>query len=508
MQDVPEIMEDFEMLPFTNSTVDLIQSKTRWMRIVAWLLILLFLFIGISLSISRSATTVRADQAFQEEYRGTGNFGFVSNGGGTRGDPFANVWTGSTTFSMTIPTGATIQKARLIWTGKSVMTDTNGVLLSINGTPLSNPVMADATYTQIPWTGGSTSNNLYHETADITGELTNLDGDITFTVSDHTHSTSARISTTSNDLNFGVGVWIVYEHASEPYGELVVYQGLDSFYITLPTPRGPHSLVNCANFTADVVDRVADTAHMVSGVDFFNTTNLATGEGERRERSNAFWYEVGSGALPLFLGETTGGAGNPTLSTRADAVGLGGGNSGMYPLQSYAELEWDTFSINGGIAVPSGDSWVCFQIESGDSQNLTNFTGNEQEASGMWNLYMLRVREEVNNSIDLVSFTGHAAPNRQVSLNWETAVEVNNYGFNLYRSETDQFLGAEKIGFVSADASGSDGAVYQYQDMVGNFGTWYYWLEDIDTEEGETLHGPVQVQVSRFQNSFLPLISK
>lgn len=506
MQDVPEMMEDFEMLPFTNETVDLIQLNTRWMRIVAWLLILLFLFIGISLSISRSATTARADEAFQEEYRGTGNFGFVSNGGGTRGDPFANVWTGSTTFSMTIPSGATIEKARLIWTGKSVMTDTNGVLLSVNGTPLtSNPQMADKVYTQSPWTSGATANDLYHETKDITADLQGLSlaGDITFTVSDHTHATRARTDNTSNDLNFGVGIWIVYEHTNEPYGELVVYQGLDSFYILLPTPRGPHSLVNCANFTADIVDRVADTAHMVSGVDYYEAS-----AGVRRERSNAFWYEVGSGALPLFLGETTGGAGDPTMSTRPNAVGIGGGNSGLYPLQSYEELEWDTLTINGGIAVPSGNSWVCFQIESGDSQNLTNFTGNEQEASGMWNLYMLRVREEVNNSIDLVSFTASSAPNRQVSLNWETAVEVNNYGFNLYRSETEQFSGAKKIGFVSADAGGSDGAVYQYQDVVGNFGTWYYWLEDIDTEEGETLHGPIQVQVSRFQNSYLPLISR
>ncbi len=497
------------MLPFSKRLIGSIQLGKLSIGLVSWLFVFFFLIFSISFLASHDVSSVRADAPFAEEFRGTGNFGFVSGGGGTRGDPFANTWSGSTTFTITIPAGATIQKARLIWTGKSIGIDADGVELMVDTTDLGVQV-ADKRFIQDPWTTKPvTANNLYHETKDITSLLAplGLSGTHDFTVSDHEHARSSRTTALSNDLNFGVGIWIVYEHPSEPLSELVVYQGLDSFYISLPTPRGPHSLVNCATYTADVVDRVADTAHMVSGVDYYESS-----AGVVRARSNTFWYEVGTGPTPV-LAETVGGSMDPALRSQPNAIGIGGGAGGMYPLQSYSDLEWDIFNVNGGIDVPAGDSWVCFQIESGDSAGLTNYTGGAiQEASGMWNLYMLRVRPKATTSINLLSFTGHSRPDRQVTLDWETAVEVNNYGFNLYRSDTAQFPGGAPIGFVSSDKTGGNGASYQFEDVVDNYGTWYYWLEDIETGNGDqvvtTLHGPIQVQVSRFQNYYLPLISQ
>ncbi|KAA3662143.1 MAG: hypothetical protein DWQ04_14325 [Chloroflexi bacterium] len=494
------------MLPFVKRLIGSIQLGKISIGLVSWLSLFFFLIFTVSLLVSHDVSSVRADADFEEEFRDTGKFGFVAGGGGTRGDPFVapadpTFWTGETTFTLTIPPNAVIEKSRLIWTGKSSNVDPNGVRLKVNNID-QGLLGADKQFIQNPWATGV---NLHHETVDITNILTattNLSGTITFNVSDHNHATSSK----TNDLNFGVGIWIVYSHPNEPEGELVVYQGMDSFYGDyLTSPRGPHSLVHCTDFTADTVDRVADVVQMVSGVDYYHSTSLA----QTRYRSNAIWYEVGNGTGKPPLTETNGSDQLPRLANvdRPNAKGLN--TVGMYPLQSMDGLEWDTFSMTAGVNVPQGDSWACFQIESGDhANNTTNPPTNEYKASGMWNLYMLRIRRPTTTAVDLISFTGHAAPEKQVTLNWETAVEENNFGFKLYRSDTDIFSDAEQIGFVTSNMNGSKGAVYQFDDVAPEFGTWYYWLEDIDTEEGTTLHDPIQVLVSRSQNQYLPLISR
>ena len=371
-----------------------VQVSKRWVGILVTFAIFLFLFLSISSMVSRKATSVQADAAFQEEFRDTGTYGVVAGGVGTRGDPVNDIWTGSGTFTLTIPPGSTIVAAKMIWTGKSTTADADGVELAVDGIPVGiNPKIAQDVYTQNGWSGGGTI-NLYHEARDITADLSGLglSGTHSFTISDHEHATSALPSSPS--LNFGVGLWIVYSNPSEPFGEVVIYQGMDSFYFPNTTPTGPHSLVHCAPFMPDSVDRVADMVHLVSGVDYHSDTL----PGNFRPRSTAFWYEVGSGALPPSLAETDGSPGNPpTLSLRPNAIGVGGQGS-RYPFESLGGLEWDTFSINGGINVAAGSEWACSQIESGDSQLLTGAIPNSFTASGMWNMYMLRLRQQTTQT--------------------------------------------------------------------------------------------------------------
>jgi hypothetical protein len=77
-------------------------------------------------------------------------------------------------------------------------------------------------------------------------------------------------------------------------------------------------------------------------------------------------------------------------------------------------------------------------------------------------------------------------------VSWVTGVEINNLGFNLYRSESPD---GEKIqinsGLVPALGS-SLGGVYSLSDNSAlPDATYYYWLEDVDWNLGPTLHGPV-----------------
>jgi hypothetical protein len=79
---------------------------------------------------------------------------------------------------------------------------------------------------------------------------------------------------------------------------------------------------------------------------------------------------------------------------------------------------------------------------------------------------------------------------------WETASELGNQGFNLYRSATPGSVG-DLMTFVPSQAPGSSqGASYVWQDtdiVAGH--TYWYWLEDVDLGGATTLHGPVSATV-------------
>lgn len=83
-----------------------------------------------------------------------------------------------------------------------------------------------------------------------------------------------------------------------------------------------------------------------------------------------------------------------------------------------------------------------------------------------------------------------------VVLSWETTSEIDNQGFNLYRS-TDSLAPGAVLAFVPSQAVGStQGFAYEWQDTnVGVGETYTYWLEDIDLNGVSTMHGPVSVTV-------------
>gem|GEM_PF-3313709 len=95
--------------------------------------------------------------------------------------------------------------------------------------------------------------------------------------------------------------------------------------------------------------------------------------------------------------------------------------------------------------------------------------------------------------INLISFDADAG-NGSVTLAWKTASEIENAGFNLYRSESKQG-NYTKINeqLIPAKGSAVQGADYIFIDKnVKNGRTYYYKLEDIDTAGKRTIHGPVQ----------------
>jgi hypothetical protein len=96
-------------------------------------------------------------------------------------------------------------------------------------------------------------------------------------------------------------------------------------------------------------------------------------------------------------------------------------------------------------------------------------------------------------AVDLVSFT--ATPARStIHVEWETATEIDNLGFNLYRAESAGGPWTQlNESLIPTQVPGSPvGAIYTFEDSNVQTGvTYFYRLEDVDVHGQSTFHGPV-----------------
>ncbi len=84
-----------------------------------------------------------------------------------------------------------------------------------------------------------------------------------------------------------------------------------------------------------------------------------------------------------------------------------------------------------------------------------------------------------------------------VMLRWETATELDNLGFNLFRAEEldGPKTSVNPVLIPSASPGSMAGSVYEYLDTEIEAGlTYYYWLEDVDFALTKTLFGPISVK--------------
>ncbi len=115
--------------------------------------------------------------------------------------------------------------------------------------------------------------------------------------------------------------------------------------------------------------------------------------------------------------------------------------------------------------------------------------------------------------IELLYFRVDGVSGREVRLGWATAVEIDNFGFNLYRADSNDLDRAKFIHFESAVPQGRQlGATYAYVDTVPSDGVWWYWLADVDTYGRETIRattlGRVGIEGMLPNRIYLPLVIK
>lgn len=111
---------------------------------------------------------------------------------------------------------------------------------------------------------------------------------------------------------------------------------------------------------------------------------------------------------------------------------------------------------------------------------------------------------EVTTLITLSSFSATVANQKiattdevEVILQWTTGAEIDNEGFNILRGEAEKgpYIKINET-LIPAKAIYPGGTSYEFvDDTVENGKTYFYKLEDIDTNGTSTLHGPINVTV-------------
>ena len=91
--------------------------------------------------------------------------------------------------------------------------------------------------------------------------------------------------------------------------------------------------------------------------------------------------------------------------------------------------------------------------------------------------------------------------NRNVRINWTTAEEINNAGFEVERAEVrSQNLEFSKVGFVSGQGTKNTSTNYSFEDKNLNTGKYKYRLKQVDNNgnyEYFELNGEVEIGVPR-----------
>lgn len=148
--------------------------------------------------------------------------------------------------------------------------------------------------------------------------------------------------------------------------------------------------------------------------------------------------------------------------------------------------EWKLFSTTGQAGGPAGYVWGT--VTPSTSPSLADLAGTPVVGG-----------DPTPTSVTIESF--EAWPEGAgIHVQWETSQEIDNLGFNLYRSNTryGAKIKLNKTLIPTQVPPGSPfGAVYDWIDRfrLRPGRAYFYWLEDVDLYGGTTMHGPVRVRL-------------
>ena len=178
----------------------------------------------------------------------------------------------------------------------------------------------------------------------------------------------------------------------------------------------------------------------------------------------------------LFLDGVSKGTdtGNQTARTDWDTnlrIGIPGAN------QRYFDGIIDEVRISN---IARSADWIKTSYNNQDSPATFYNVGNEESPAP--------------TAVDLISFTA-TGQSSTILVEWETAQEIDNLGFNLYRSsEPYGSYSKLNIRLIPGLISSVSGQRYTYIDTdVTRDVLYYYLLEDVDLDGTLTMHGPVCV---------------
>lgn len=113
-------------------------------------------------------------------------------------------------------------------------------------------------------------------------------------------------------------------------------------------------------------------------------------------------------------------------------------------------------------------------------------------------------------AITLDSFAARKAGGGAV-VTWSTSLEIDTWGYHLYRSATGSMADAVRVSdpLILAKGRGGAGASYSFVDETASGGPYTYWLEEHTTAGARTVYGPVtteQLSGGGAHRAWLPMV--
>ncbi len=157
-------------------------------------------------------------------------------------------------------------------------------------------------------------------------------------------------------------------------------------------------------------------------------------------------------------------------------------------VNSTGSVQWTT----DGIAISTASNNQIAHRSVSDGLGGAIITWQDYRSGSNYDIYAQTVTKDGALLIELLSFDA-IAKDGYILLLWETATEIDNAGFHLWRSEKKDGEYTRITGFIIPSQGGpTQGARYEYRDFsIVPEKQYFYKLEDIDYHGQSTFHGPI-----------------
>jgi hypothetical protein len=215
----------------------------------------------------------------------------------------------------------------------------------------------------------------------------------------------------------------------------------------------------------------------------------------------------------LILGRGVYGGGALDLAS-GTTITLNGSATDVFIIKAASSL---TINANSTVSLTGGAVWSnVFWYVGSSSTNISgstfkgiilaqvSITLNGGAVSVYGRLLSHTGAVTVNSDVlpvELTSFTA-VLKNNKVELNWNTATEINNYGFEIERTSTSLVTEWKKVGFVKGNGNSNSPQNYMFIDNTISYGSYSYRLKQIDNDGNFEYSNIIEVNVGQIPDGF------
>jgi hypothetical protein len=270
-------------------------------------------------------------------------------------------------------------------------------------------------------------------------------------------------------------------------GDLYTYDIVTDVLLSVNPATGAGTVIGSIGFDANFGQGMDyDSA---SGTMYMAAFNSAAFQAELRS------VDLNTGNTML---EGVLGAAVPGGLTQVSFLAIEGGTPPPAEVCDVAsDISWASVSPDMGTTAAMGSDTVTVTFDStglpvGEYEGTLCVESNDPNNPLVTVLLQLWV-EEPPTAVEMAALSTTVNADGSVTVNWETAAEVANAGFNVYRSTSADALGEMlNAQLIASSSSAGAGASYSFTDSAVGAGIYYYWVEAVATDGTTFAHGPVE----------------